>query len=39
LIDFVGNARLHLVIRGRAVQNDTWGELTRHEFDETCPAR
>jgi len=18
------------------VQNDTWGELTRHEFDERC---
>jgi hypothetical protein len=38
-MELVGNAKLTGVIRGRAVQNDTWGELTRHEFDETCPAR
>jgi hypothetical protein len=34
----VNNETLDAVIGGRPVQNDTWGELTRHEFDETCPA-
>jgi hypothetical protein len=38
LMDLVSNDTLNPVIRDRAVQNDTWGELTRHEFDETCPA-